>query len=72
MVTAIDLRSYHKLAADGSHTVKVEISGLASMDQANMVSMWMRDMIRENASKIGALDRTPPKAQWSVVMGRVD
>lgn len=62
-VTAIDLRSYHQEMEDGGHTVTVEISGLRSLDQANRVSLWIRDIIRANAHQIGALDRDPPKTQ---------
>lgn len=60
---AIDLRSYHRQEADGSHTVTVEISGLPSMDEANRVSLWMRDMIRTGSNQIGRLDPNPPKTQ---------
>jgi hypothetical protein len=60
---AIDLRSYHKEEADGSHTVTLEISGLPSLDYANRVSKWMRALIRENASQIGRLDPNPPRSQ---------
>lgn len=59
----IDLRSYHREEADGSHTVTVEISGLPSLDQANRVSTWMRDMIRTGAVQIGRLDPNPPRSQ---------
>jgi hypothetical protein len=62
-VTAIDLRSYHQEMEDGSHTITIEVSGLRSMDQANLISIWMRDMIRANAHQIGTLDRDPPKTQ---------
>lgn len=61
--TAIDLRSYHQEMPDGSHTVTVEISGLPNLDQANRVSLWMRGLIRENASQLGRLDPNPPKTQ---------
>jgi hypothetical protein len=57
----IDLRSAHRVETDGTHTVTVEITGLPSIDAANRVSLWMRDNIRENAHKIGFLDREPPK-----------
>lgn len=52
---AIDLRSSCREESDGSKTVVVEISGLPDMDQANKVSDWMRELIRENAHKIGRL-----------------
>lgn len=61
--TLIDLRSYHSVADDGTHTVTVEISGLPSLDQANRVSMWMREMIRSGANQIGRLDPNPPRPQ---------
>lgn len=60
---AIDLRSYHRQEADGSHTVTIEISGLPSLDQANRVSTWMRDMIRTGSVQIGRIDPNPPKTQ---------
>ena len=60
--TAIDLKSSYRVEADGSHTVVVEIMGLPSMQWANGVSLWVRDMIRENAHKIGRLDPNPPRA----------
>ena len=59
--TTIDLRSYHKEEADGSHTVTVEISGLPDMAYANRVSNWMRGLIRENADQLGRLDQNPPR-----------
>jgi hypothetical protein len=60
--TAIDLRSMHRVEADGSHTVTIEISGLPSLDWANRVSLWIRESIKANAHKIGFLDPNPPRA----------
>lgn len=60
---AIDLRSSHRVEVDGSHTVTIEISGLPSMDAAQGVSNWMRELVRENAHKIGRLDPNPPRQQ---------
>jgi len=57
----IDLRSSHRVEADGTHSVMVTISGLPSLNTANFVSMWIRDAIRGNAHKIGRLDPNPPK-----------
>lgn len=57
----IDLRSSHRVEKDGTHTVMVTISGLADMNMANRVSMWMRDAIRDNAHKIGRRDPNPPR-----------
>lgn len=54
--TAIDLRSSHRIEADGSHTVTVTISGLPSLEVANKFSLFVRDSIRENAHKVGRLD----------------
>jgi hypothetical protein len=56
---AIDLVSSHRQEDDGSHTVTVTISGIPSMDAANNVSRWMRDLVRANASKLGRLDVCP-------------
>lgn len=58
----IDLQSSHRIEADGSHTVLVQISGIPDMEWSNRVSLWVRDAIRENAHKIGFLDPTPPRA----------
>lgn len=60
---AIDLRSDHRVETDGSHTVTVTISGLPSLTWAQNVSNWVRESLRENASKIGRLDPSPPKTQ---------
>ncbi len=62
-VTPIDLVSSHQQEQDGSHTVMLTISGLASMDQANRVSRWLRNSIRAHAHEIGLLDANPPKSQ---------
>lgn len=58
---AIDLRSSHRVEADGTHTVMVTISGLPDIDAANRINTWMRDMVRENAHKIGRRDPNPPR-----------
>jgi hypothetical protein len=59
-MATLDIRNAHRVEPDGSHTVTVQITGLPSLDEANRVSLWMRDCIRENAHKIGTLDRAPP------------
>jgi hypothetical protein len=58
--TAMDLRSSHRIEADGSHTVVIEMSGLPSLEMAQGISNWMRDLIRANAHKIGRLEARPP------------
>lgn len=60
---AIDLRSSHRVEADGSHTVMVTISGLPTLEWAQRIGNWMRDLIRANANQIGRLDPNPPKPQ---------
>lgn len=57
----IDLRSSHRVEADGSHTVIVTISGLPDIDTAQRINLWMRDAIRDNAHKIGRQDPNPPQ-----------
>jgi hypothetical protein len=59
--TAIDFRSGHRAEPDGTHTVTIEISGLTSLVMAQGVSNWMRNLIRENAHKIGRLESRPPR-----------
>jgi hypothetical protein len=59
----IDLMSSHRVEADGTHTVTIQISGLPSLPLAQHVSDWMRDLVRANAHQIGRLDPNPPKQQ---------
>ena len=61
--TAIDLRSSHREENDGSHTVMITMSGIPSVEMAQEVSNWMRDLVRANAHQIGRPDPNPPKAQ---------
>lgn len=61
--STIDLRSSHRVEADGSHTVMVTISGLPTLEWAQRVGNWMRDLVRANANQIGRLDPNPPKPQ---------
>lgn len=55
----VDFRAACQQETDGSLTVLVHVSGLPDMDAANMVSRWLRDIIRENAHKIGRRAETP-------------
>lgn len=61
--TAMDLRSSHRQEADGSHTVTIEMSGLPTIEMAQGVSNWMRDLVRANAHKIGRLEAKPAGVQ---------
>ena len=60
--TAIDIGSSHRVEADGTHTVMVQISGLPNIAMANKVSNWMHSLVRENAQQIGRLAE-PSKVQ---------
>lgn len=56
---AVDFRASCQQEQDGSLTVLVHISGLPDVDSANMVSRWMREIIQQNAHKIGRRDTAP-------------
>lgn len=56
---AMDLRSSHRAEPDGTHTVTVEMTGLPTIEMAQGVSNWMRDLVRANAHKIGRLEAKP-------------
>ena len=55
----IDFRTSCQEAKDGSLTVLLHVSGLPDVNAANKVSLWMRDIIRENAHKIGRRGEPP-------------
>lgn len=55
----IDFRTSCHEEKDGTLTMLLHVSGLPDLDAANRVSLWMRDMIRENAHKIGRRDAPP-------------
>jgi hypothetical protein len=55
----IDFKTSCQKEADGSLTMLLHVSGLPDLDAANKVSLWMRDIIRENAHKIGRRGEAP-------------
>lgn len=55
----IDFRTSCQKEGDGSMTVLLHVSGLPDLDAANKVSIWMRDIIRENAHRIGRRGEPP-------------
>lgn len=57
MAYAIDLEcAVHE---DGpGYCIELTIKGLPTKQSASDVAMWVRDALRENASKIGFLDPT--------------
>lgn len=57
--TVIDMRSAHRVEADGSHTVTVQVSGLRDLRMAQDISDWMHTLIREHAHQIGRLAKPP-------------
>lgn len=58
---AIDFGTSCKQEQDGSVTVSIHVSGLPDVAAANRVSLWMRDIIRENAHRIGRRGEVPTK-----------
>ena len=61
--TPLDVRSSHRVEADGSRTVTIEMSGLPSLRLAQGVSDWVHKLIRQHAHEIGRLDSRPPGVQ---------
>ena len=55
----IDFRASCQQESDGSLTVSVHVSGLPDVDAANMVSRWLREIIKQNAHKIGRRETAP-------------
>jgi hypothetical protein len=51
----VTLRGFHRVEADGSHTVAIEITGLPSLDWSKQISQWVHDMIKDRAHEIGCL-----------------
>ena len=49
----VTLRAFHRLEADESHTVAVEITGLPSLDWSRHMAQWLHDLIKERAHEIG-------------------
>ena len=49
----VTLRSLHRVEADESHTVAVEITGLPSLEWSRHVADWLHDLIKERAHEIG-------------------
>jgi hypothetical protein len=49
----IGLRAFMRQEGDGSRTVVVEITGLPDVAQANRVSDWVRDCLRQGVGKLG-------------------
>jgi hypothetical protein len=60
---AIDLRSSHRKEANGTHTVIIQISGMPTIEMAQGLADWVRDLVRANAHKIGRLEVPPEKRQ---------
>ena len=49
----VTLRAFHRLEADESHTVAVEITGLPSLEWSRHMAQWLHALIRERAHEIG-------------------
>ena len=49
----VTLRAFHRVEADESHTVAVEITGLPSLDWSRHMAQWLHDLIKERAHEIG-------------------
>jgi hypothetical protein len=60
---AIDLRTEHRVEADSSHTITIELTGLPTLGMAQKVSDWMGELVRENGHQIGRLAAKPPRVQ---------
>ena len=58
---ALDISSSHQVEQDGTHTVLIQMSGMASLEQAQRISDWARAALMANVSKIGERDPNPPK-----------
>ena len=48
-----ELRAFHRVEADESHTVAIEISGLPSLEWSRHMAQWLHDLIKERAHEIG-------------------
>ena len=49
----VRLRAFHRVEADESHTVAIEITGLPSLDWSRHMAQWLHDLIKERAHEIG-------------------
>ena len=49
----VTLRAFHRVEADESHTVAVEINGLPSLEWSRHMAHWLHDLIKERAHEIG-------------------
>ncbi len=50
------LQSSHREEADGTHSIMIVASGIPSLEMAQDVSDWMRDVILERVDEIGVLE----------------
>lgn len=60
-ITTLDLSASLQVEKDGTHTVLIQISGMRSLDQANMISHWAHTALKQNIHKIGERDPNPPR-----------
>ena len=49
----VTLRAFHRVEADESHTVAVEITGLPSLEWSRHMAHWLHDLIKERAHEVG-------------------
>jgi len=49
----VTLRAFHRVEADESHTVAIEITGIPSLDWSRHMAQWLHDVIKDRAHEIG-------------------
>jgi hypothetical protein len=49
----VTLRAFHRVEANESHTVAIEITGIPSLDWSRHMAQWLHDVIKDRAHEIG-------------------